>query len=44
MPTIYNYVMDSVFASLLTLGINVIPMIVIFLINYMAARHREKEV
>lgn len=35
-PTIYNYMVDSVFASLITLGINVIPVIVIFLINYIS--------
>lgn len=34
-PTIYNYAVNSIFASLLTLGINVIPVVVIFLINYL---------
>lgn len=43
MPTIYNYVMGSVFASLLTLGINVIPVIVIFPINFMAERHSKED-
>lgn len=42
MPTIYNYAVDSVFASLLTLGINVLPVIVIFFINDMAVRHKRE--
>lgn len=37
MPTLYNYVSGSVFASRLTLGINVIPVVLLFLMNYMAA-------
>lgn len=41
-PTIYNCVSDSIFASWLTLGINVIPAVVIFLINYKAARNSDR--
>lgn len=35
-PTIYNFMADSIFASTLTLGINVIPVILIFIMNYKA--------
>lgn len=39
MPTIYNYMTGSVFATFLTLGLNIIPVIIIFFINYTAVLH-----
>lgn len=35
-PTLYNFLADSIFASTLTLGINVIPVILLFIMNYKA--------
>lgn len=32
-PTLYNFLADSIFASTLTLGINVIPVILLFIMN-----------
>lgn len=42
LPTVYNYITDSPFATWLTLVINGIPVLILFLINYIADRHRSK--
>lgn len=34
-PTVYNYIAGSVFAFPLTLAINIIPVVVVFLVNYL---------
>ena len=44
MPVVYNYMTRSLFASWLPLGINVIPVIIIFLLNYMGALHNNKKI
>lgn len=38
-PTVYNYLTNSVFASWLTLIINAVPAIIVFVMNYYANKH-----
>ncbi|ULQ58518.1 hypothetical protein K7I13_08000 [Brucepastera parasyntrophica] len=40
-PTVYNYLTGSVFASWLTLAINAVPVVILFIINYYAGKRNE---
>lgn len=40
-PTFYNFMAGSIFASLLTLGINALPTLILFIMNYKALSDRK---